>query len=136
MVGNGFGSVSVQKLPNTWTMSNCMGKGNENLDQDDYESTEESPSVRPRFMDFKIYADADHHAAGLVPNLVASESSRNCNSRRMGTFSDSHSKRFSWSALQQTENLLQRELLSLELVLLDLMLFPLLKDMLLSRGLP
>ena len=24
-----------------------------------------SPSVRPRFMDFKIYADADHHAAGF-----------------------------------------------------------------------
>ncbi len=34
------------------------------------EALEESESVRPRFLDFKIYADADHHSAGFGANLL------------------------------------------------------------------
>jgi hypothetical protein len=34
------------------------------------EATEESESVRPRFLDFKIYADSNHHQDGFVGNLL------------------------------------------------------------------
>jgi hypothetical protein len=34
------------------------------------ESLEESESVRPRFLDFKIYADSLHHSAGFGANLL------------------------------------------------------------------
>jgi len=30
----------------------------------------ESESVRPRFLDFKIYANSEHHAAGVAANLL------------------------------------------------------------------
>jgi hypothetical protein len=34
------------------------------------EALEESESVRPRFLDFKIYADEAHHLAGFAANLL------------------------------------------------------------------
>jgi hypothetical protein len=34
------------------------------------EALAESESVRPKFLDFKIYADAAHHAAGYGANLL------------------------------------------------------------------
>ena len=70
IVGNGFGSIGVQKLPNTWTMSNSWEKGMRTWMKMINESTEETPSVRPRFLDFKIYADGDHHTAGFGANLL------------------------------------------------------------------
>lgn len=70
LVGNGFGSVNIQKLPNTWTMSNSWEKGMRTWMKSIKESTEETPSIRPKFLDFKIYADADHHTAGFGANLL------------------------------------------------------------------
>jgi len=70
LVGAGFGTVSIQKLPNTWTMSNSWEKGMRTWIKMVSESSEESSSVRPRFMDFKIYADADHHNKGFGANLL------------------------------------------------------------------
>ena len=37
------------------------------MNNDALESTE---SIKPRFMDFKVYMDADHHAAGSVNNML------------------------------------------------------------------
>lgn len=34
------------------------------------EALQESESVRPRFLDFKVYADADHHQLGFGANLI------------------------------------------------------------------
>jgi hypothetical protein len=34
------------------------------------EALAETESVRPRFLDFKVYADAEHHAAGFAGNLL------------------------------------------------------------------
>jgi hypothetical protein len=34
------------------------------------EATDESQSIKPRFMDFKIYADAQHHLDGYPSNLL------------------------------------------------------------------
>ena len=34
------------------------------------EALAETESVRPRFLDFKVYADAEHHQAGYVGNFL------------------------------------------------------------------
>ena len=67
---NTTGLVTVQKLPNTWVMSNSWEKGFRTWQRLNEEAADESPSIRPRFLDFKIYADADHHLAGSAANLL------------------------------------------------------------------
>ena len=64
------GVISVEKLPETWVMSNAWEKGFRNWQRMNNEAMSESDSVRPRFLDFKIYADSDHHAAGYAANLL------------------------------------------------------------------
>ncbi len=64
------GSVNVYKLPNTWVMSNSWEKGFRNWQKMNNEALAESESVKPRFLDFKIYADADHHTSGYANNLL------------------------------------------------------------------
>ena len=34
------------------------------------EAIAEAGSLRPRFLDFKIYADSEHHSAGVSANLL------------------------------------------------------------------
>jgi len=75
LVGNGFGSVQIQKLPNTWTMGNSWEKGMRTWSKMIKESSEETPSILPRFLDFKIYADAEHHTQGFAANLMPISSS-------------------------------------------------------------
>jgi hypothetical protein len=65
-----LGVVSVSKLPNTWVMSNAWEKGMRSWSKMNRNALEESPSVRPKFLDFKIYADATHHNAGYASNLL------------------------------------------------------------------
>lgn len=64
------GSVSCQKLPNTWVMANAWVKGFENWRERINEAfgTEgvEDSEVKGRFLDFKIYADAAHHQRGMI----------------------------------------------------------------------
>ncbi len=62
--------VTAQKLPETWVMSNAWMKGFKAWQKMNDEALEESESVRPRFLDFKIYADAGHHTAGYAANLL------------------------------------------------------------------
>ena len=62
--------VQVQKLPNTWVLSNSWEKSMRAWLRMNNEAMSESESVRPRFMDFKIYADLEHHQAGFAANLV------------------------------------------------------------------
>jgi len=64
------GNVTVTKLPNTWIMSNAWEKGFRAWQKMNNEALEEAPSIRPKFLDFKIYADAAHHAAGYGGNLL------------------------------------------------------------------
>jgi hypothetical protein len=45
------GQVDVSKLPNTWVLANSW-------------------TIRPRFLDFKVYADSAHHALGFGANLL------------------------------------------------------------------
>jgi len=64
------GTVQVSKLPNTWVMSNAWEKGFRAWQRMNREALEEAPSVRPRFLDFKVYADETHHALGSGANLL------------------------------------------------------------------
>ena len=64
------GLIYCQKLPETWIMSNAWMKGFKAWQKMNDEALEESESVRPRFLDFKIYADAQHHLDGYGANLL------------------------------------------------------------------
>jgi hypothetical protein len=64
------GTVTLSKLPNTWVMSNAWEKGMRSWTKMNRNALEESPSVRPKFLDFKIYANADHHSKGYASNLL------------------------------------------------------------------
>jgi hypothetical protein len=65
----GSGSIQINKLPNTWVMANAWEKSMRAWMKMTREAMEET-SVRPRFLDFKIYADSTHHAAGYAANLL------------------------------------------------------------------
>ena len=58
---NILGSVSIEKLPNTWVMSNSWEKSFRTWQRMTNETLEENESARPKFLDFKVYADSDHH---------------------------------------------------------------------------
>jgi hypothetical protein len=64
------GTVQVSKLPNTWILSNAWEKGFRAWMKMIKEATDEADSIRPRFLDFKIYADNDHAVKGSGLNLL------------------------------------------------------------------
>jgi len=64
------GSVLIAKLPATWTMSNSWHKGFSAWSKMNDHALEDNESIRPRFLDFKIFADEVHHAAGFAANMV------------------------------------------------------------------
>jgi hypothetical protein len=67
--GSTTGIIGISKLPETWVMSNSWEKGFRAWQKMNDEALDESESVKPRFLDYKIYADAVHHAAGYGANL-------------------------------------------------------------------
>jgi hypothetical protein len=62
--------ISVGMLPNSWIMSNSWEKGMRAWQRMNKEALMETDSVRPKFLDFKIYANRDHHLAGYAANLL------------------------------------------------------------------
>ena len=66
------GSLSVAQLPNTWVMSNAWEKAFRAWQRQQNEVLEDGTqeSVRAKFNDFKIFADADHHSVGVAGNLI------------------------------------------------------------------
>jgi len=64
------GSVNCFKLPNTWIMSNAWEKSFRTWTKMNKEAMEEVESIRPKFLDFKVYMDAPHHASGFGANLL------------------------------------------------------------------
>lgn len=71
IISGGSGLVTVKKLPNTWVMSNAWEKSFRAWQRMNNEALQEAESVRPRFLDFKIYADEQHHSDGFGANLLA-----------------------------------------------------------------
>jgi len=68
--GNTNGLIICGKLPNTWIMANAWEKAMRSWNKMNREALAETESVRPRFLDFKIYADEIHHTAGYADNLL------------------------------------------------------------------
>jgi hypothetical protein len=64
------GTFSVGKLPNTWVLSNAWEKAFRAWTKMNDAALAEAPSVRPKFLDFKIYADSAHHQQGFGGNLL------------------------------------------------------------------
>ena len=66
------GELSINKLPNTWVMSNAWEKGFRAWQHMIKNATEDQglQSVKGKFLDFKIYANADHHEKGFSANLM------------------------------------------------------------------
>jgi len=64
------GACYIGKLPNTWVLSNSWEKSFRAYMRMNQEALEENESVRPRFLDFKVFADAGHHTAGRAANLM------------------------------------------------------------------
>jgi hypothetical protein len=64
------GSLSIAQLPNTWVMSNSWEKSFRTWQKMNDEALAESQSVRPKFLDFKIFADSAHHTTGFADNLL------------------------------------------------------------------
>ena len=64
------GTVTVQKLPQTWIMSNAWEKGFRAWQKMNNQALEEVPSVKPKFLDFKIYMDGKHHSEGFGNNIL------------------------------------------------------------------
>lgn len=66
-----IGAIACSKLPSTWVFKNSWVKGfkhwQERLDD---AVGEDGEDVKGRFLDFKIYADSDHHNAGMTGNLL------------------------------------------------------------------
>ena len=71
------GKVNVYKLPNTWVMSNAWEKSFRAWQRMNNEALAEAESVRPKFLDFKVYADAAHHSVGFGANLLPFDSAGN-----------------------------------------------------------
>lgn len=69
------GTVQVSKLPNTWVMSNSWHKSFATWQRMNAEALEEAESVRPRFLDFKVYANDGHHIGGFGNNQLPFASS-------------------------------------------------------------
>lgn len=66
------GQISFHKLPNTWVMSNAWEKGFRAWQHMIKNATDDQgiESIKGKFLDFKIYANADHHQAGFADNLL------------------------------------------------------------------
>ncbi len=69
-LGTDESTLSIQKLPSTWVMSNAWEKGFRSWQKMNNEALQEAESVKPKFLDFKIYADSTHHNSGFAGNLL------------------------------------------------------------------
>ena len=63
------GTATIMKLPNTWVMSNAWEKGFRAWQDMNNEAMVDT-SIKPKFLDFKIFADSTHHSAGPAANLL------------------------------------------------------------------
>ena len=57
LFSTGSGTVTISKIPTSWTFFNAYKKGFEAWREMNEQALENAESVRARFEDFKIYAD-------------------------------------------------------------------------------
>ncbi len=66
----GEGSINISKIPDTWVASNAWTKAFASWQKMNDDALEETESVKPKFLDFKVYMDSLHHIAGSGANLL------------------------------------------------------------------
>jgi hypothetical protein len=72
------GECHIFKVPSTWIASNAWEKSFRLWQDMINDSTSEAPSLKPRFLDFKVFADYKHHDLGVDANMLpASKNSFN-----------------------------------------------------------
>ncbi len=64
------GQISVYKIPDTWVSSNSWHKGFSAWQKMNNDALDQAESVKPRFLDFKVFMDSVHHNDGEGANLV------------------------------------------------------------------
>ena len=69
--------VTVSKLPTSWVLSNAWEKSFIAWQKMNNEALAEAPSVKPNFLDFKIFANADHHTLGIGANVLPTDVQNN-----------------------------------------------------------
>ncbi len=67
---NAEGFVRIYKVPQTWVASNAWEKGFRAWQKMNNQALDEVESIRPKFLDFKVYMDSGHHQAGSASNLI------------------------------------------------------------------
>ena len=84
------GAVRVSKLPNTWVMSNAWEKSFRAWQQMIKDATDDqgAESIKGKFLDYKIFADAKHHNLGSDANLLPIDNDENVASPGEWTMSD------------------------------------------------
>ncbi|AXQ65427.1 MAG: hypothetical protein [Circular genetic element sp.] len=65
-----FTSIEVSTVPKTWVTDNATTKAFENWLEQRAEVLKESPSLKSRWSDFKIFLDATHAQMGFAANLI------------------------------------------------------------------
>ncbi len=73
----GTGGITVSKIPDTWVASNSWEKGFRAWQKMNNDALDEAESVRPRFLDYKVFMDATHHQAGSANNVLPIDSAGN-----------------------------------------------------------
>ena len=64
------GSVMINTLPNNWVCDNATTKMFELWKDQRAEVLKESPSLKARYTDFKVYMNAEHKSVGFSGNLT------------------------------------------------------------------
>ncbi len=64
------GSIGIAKVPDTWVASNAWMKGFAAWQAMNRDALSESESVKPKFLDFKVFMDSTHHSNGVSNNLI------------------------------------------------------------------
>ncbi len=70
----GTGGINIYKIPDTWVASNAWHKGFSHWQEMNQNALDSSESVKPRFLDFKVFMDETHHASGVGANLLPVDS--------------------------------------------------------------
>ncbi len=66
----GSGGVVIRSLPNNWCMDNATTKMFELWKEQRAEVLKESPSLKARWTDFKVFMSAAHAQTGVAGNLI------------------------------------------------------------------
>ncbi len=64
------GALVISKIPDTWVASNSWEKGFRHWLKMNNDAMDGTESIKPKFMDFKVYMDSAHHQAGVGANLL------------------------------------------------------------------